>query len=35
MQEIEVLLTQEAFNAIVEANKNYVPFARIMESCRR
>ena len=25
------LIGQEAFNAIVEANKNYVPFARIME----
>jgi hypothetical protein len=25
------LITPEAFDAIVEANKNYVPFARIME----
>jgi hypothetical protein len=25
-------ITPEAFEAIVEANKNYVPFARIMES---
>ena len=26
------LITKDAFNAITEANKNYVPFARVMES---
>ena len=26
------LITEEAFDAIVEANKNYVPFSRVMDS---
>ena len=32
MQRIKDLLTEEAFNAMIELNKDYIPFARVVES---